>query len=108
MIPNPREKRDGVIRDHVLELLENLHRRIERLENASHISEGKEAEEFEKTLRRIQRELRAFSVFEHPSPSPPGSARDQGHSSELESSEKGVDLRTEGRRTSASSSGPLS
>lgn len=31
-IPSPREKRDGLIRDHVLELLENLHYRLERLE----------------------------------------------------------------------------
>jgi hypothetical protein len=31
-IPSPREKREGLIRDHVLELTEDLHRRIERLE----------------------------------------------------------------------------
>jgi len=31
-IPSPQEKREGLIRDHVLGLLENLHRRIERLE----------------------------------------------------------------------------
>jgi hypothetical protein len=31
-IPSPCEKREALIRDHVLVLLENLHRRIERLE----------------------------------------------------------------------------
>ena len=31
-IPSPREKRDGIIRDHTLGLLENLHRRLERIE----------------------------------------------------------------------------
>jgi hypothetical protein len=31
-IPSPQEKREGLIRDHILGLVENLHRRIERLE----------------------------------------------------------------------------
>ena len=31
-IPSPTEKRDGIIHDHTLELLENLHRRLERIE----------------------------------------------------------------------------
>lgn len=31
-IPSPTEKRDGIIRDHTLGLLENLHRRLERIE----------------------------------------------------------------------------
>lgn len=31
-IPSPQEKRDGIIRDHTLGLLENLHRRLERIE----------------------------------------------------------------------------
>ena len=31
-IPSPQEKRDGIIRDHTLSLLENLHRRLERIE----------------------------------------------------------------------------
>lgn len=31
-IPSPQEKREGLIRDHVLELLENLHHRLERVE----------------------------------------------------------------------------
>lgn len=31
-IPSPQEKREGLIRDHVMGLVENLHRRIARLE----------------------------------------------------------------------------
>jgi hypothetical protein len=31
-IPSPQEKREGLIRDNVLKLLENLHHRLERLE----------------------------------------------------------------------------
>jgi hypothetical protein len=31
-IPSPQEKREGLIRDHVLRLLENLHLRLMRLE----------------------------------------------------------------------------
>ena len=31
-IPSPQEKRDGIIRDHTLGLLENLHQRLERVE----------------------------------------------------------------------------
>lgn len=34
-IPSPQEKRDGLIRDHALGLLENLHLRLARLERAS-------------------------------------------------------------------------
>lgn len=34
-IPTPQEKRDGLIRDHALGLLENLHQRLARLERAS-------------------------------------------------------------------------
>ena len=34
-IPSPQEKRDGLIRDHALGLLENLHQRLARLERAS-------------------------------------------------------------------------
>ena len=33
-IPSPQEKRDGLIRDHALGLLENLHQRLARLERA--------------------------------------------------------------------------
>ena len=34
-IPSPQEKREGLIRDHALGLLENLHQRLARLERAS-------------------------------------------------------------------------
>jgi hypothetical protein len=33
--PSPQDKRDGLIRDHALGLLENLHQRLARLERAS-------------------------------------------------------------------------
>jgi hypothetical protein len=52
-IPSPREKREGVIRDHVLGLLENLHRRIERLERKAGLPAA-EAEAFEALFERIQ------------------------------------------------------
>ena len=52
-IPSPREKREGVIRDHVLGLLENLHRRIERLEHKAGLP-AKEAEAFAVLFKRIQ------------------------------------------------------
>ena len=55
MIPTPQEKRDGVIRDHVLELLENLHGRIGRLERGFLLSE-EEAREFERVFERMRRE----------------------------------------------------
>jgi hypothetical protein len=52
-IPSPREKREGVIRDHVLGLLENLHRRIARLECKAGLPAEK-AEAFAALLERIQ------------------------------------------------------
>ena len=52
-IPSPREKREGVIRDHVLGLLENLHRRIERLEYRAGLPAG-EAEVFAALFKRIK------------------------------------------------------
>lgn len=55
MIPNRQERRDGVIRDHVLELLENLHFRIRRLERGSLVGEDDGAG-FERLLDRIRRE----------------------------------------------------
>ena len=51
-IPSPREKREGVIRDHVLGLLENLHRRIERLERKAGLP-AEEAEAFAALFKRI-------------------------------------------------------
>ena len=54
-VPSPAEKRDAVIRDHVLELLENLHVRLERLEQGLFVSEV-ERTEFGAILERIRRE----------------------------------------------------
>ncbi len=34
-IPSPQEKRDGLIRDHILALLKNIHRRLTALEQKS-------------------------------------------------------------------------
>ncbi len=44
-IPLPREKREGLIRDHILGLVENLHQRIERLERKVGLPD-KESEAF--------------------------------------------------------------
>ena len=52
-IPSPREKREGLIRDYVLELVENLHRRIERLEREAELPTI-EAETFKSLFQRIQ------------------------------------------------------
>ncbi len=52
-IPSPQEKRDGLIRDHALGLLENLHRRLTRLEQKSGLPPG-EAEAFTALLTRMK------------------------------------------------------
>ena len=52
-IPAPQEKREGLIRDHVLGLLENLHRRIERLECKAGLPVA-EAEIFTKIVGRMR------------------------------------------------------
>jgi transposase len=52
-IPSPREKREGLIRDHVLELVENLNRRIERLEREVE-SPLEETKVFAELIRRIR------------------------------------------------------
>ena len=52
-IPSPREKREGIIRDHVLGLLENLHRRLIRLELETGLP-AEEAKVFEALFMRIQ------------------------------------------------------
>lgn len=54
-IPTPQEKRDGVIRDHALDLLANLHDRLRGIEAALNISEER-ALEFETLMHRIRRE----------------------------------------------------
>jgi hypothetical protein len=52
-IPSPREKREGLIRDHVLGLLENLHRRIEHLEREAMLP-IEAAEAFNSMFQRIE------------------------------------------------------
>lgn len=52
-IPSPREKREGLICDHILGLVENLHRRIERLERKFRLPD-EEAEAFTTLFKRIQ------------------------------------------------------
>ena len=52
-IPSPQEKREGLIRDHVLGLLENLHRRIERLECEARLP-AVEAEIFTEIVGRMR------------------------------------------------------
>ena len=52
-IPTPQEKRDGLIRDHALGLLENLHQRLARLERASKLPAA-EAEAFTALLARMR------------------------------------------------------
>ena len=51
-IPSPTEKRDGVIRNHVLDMLANLDERLQRIEEAtgllSELSDG-----FRETMVRI-------------------------------------------------------
>ncbi|MHB1461990.1 MAG: VrlD [Armatimonadota bacterium] len=52
LIPSPSEKRDGAIRNHVLDLLANLDERIRRIEEAVRMSVGL-AEEFAGVMERI-------------------------------------------------------
>ena len=54
-IPSPQEKREGLIRDHILGLVENLHRRIERLEREAGLPAG-EAEAFNALLKCMKSE----------------------------------------------------
>ena len=51
-IPSPREKREGVIRDHILGMVENLHRRIERLEHEAGLPD-KESEAFAELFNHL-------------------------------------------------------
>jgi len=54
-IPSPREKREGLIRDHALELLANLDARLRRIEEALGLpQEG--ARTFAGVMARIRRE----------------------------------------------------
>lgn len=54
-IPSPKEKREGVIHNHVLDLLANLDARIRQLESACGISPDL-ADELKALMTRIQRE----------------------------------------------------
>ena len=55
LIPSPQEKREGVLRDHALDLLANLDARLGRIE-AEHGIAPEEAEEFRALMARIRRE----------------------------------------------------
>jgi hypothetical protein len=54
-IPSPSEKRDGVIRNHVLDLLANLDARIRQLEHAAGVSPDL-ADQFTDMMALIERE----------------------------------------------------
>ncbi len=54
-IPSPSEKRDGVIRNHVLDLLANLDERLRRIEGAVALPTDL-AEEFALAMNRIRQE----------------------------------------------------
>lgn len=54
-IPSPSEKRDGVIRNNVLDLLANLDARLRRIEAAGGLPTDL-ADEFAGTMARIQHE----------------------------------------------------
>ena len=54
-IPSPQEKRDGVLRDHTLELLANLDARMRRIEEL-HGIEPEAAEAFSELMALIRRE----------------------------------------------------
>lgn len=57
-IPPPQEKREALVRDHVLKLVENLHQRIERLEQKAGLQSG-EAKALAVLLSQIQTEERS-------------------------------------------------
>ena len=54
-IPTPQEKRDGSLRDHALDLLQNLHLRVEMIEHCLGLHPCL-ADEFRGVLQRIARE----------------------------------------------------
>jgi len=54
-IPTPAEKRDGVLRDHALGLLWNLHERLRRLENGLGMDPAL-GDEFDGLVVRIESE----------------------------------------------------
>jgi hypothetical protein len=52
-IPSPQEKREGLIRDHLFGMLENINFRLERLEHVVGLS-GAEAKAFTELLNRMK------------------------------------------------------
>lgn len=54
-IPTPQEKRDGILRDHALDLLQNLHLRVEMIEHCLGLHPCL-ADEFRAVLQKIARE----------------------------------------------------
>ncbi len=54
-IPSPQEKREAVLRDHALDLLQNLHLRVEMIEHCLGLHLCL-ADEFRGVLRKIARE----------------------------------------------------
>ena len=63
LIPTPTEKREAIVRDHVLDLLEILDRRIRRIEESFGLSSG-EAEDFADRLERLRAEERSIEVIQ--------------------------------------------
>ena len=55
LIPSPREKREGVLRDHALDLLANLDARLRGIEGELGLS-SEDAEAFRTVMARIRRE----------------------------------------------------
>ena len=54
-IPSPQEKREGILRDHTLRMLENLDARLKRIEEELGLPPN-EANAFSKVMARIHRE----------------------------------------------------
>jgi hypothetical protein len=76
-IPSPKEKREGLIRDHTLSLLENLHQRLERIERLGGLplDEARQCRELieriaaeEAQTRSINEELLAAGECHQPLP----------------------------------------
>ena len=55
LIPSPQEKREGILRDHALDLLANLDARLGRIEAHLGLSSD-ETDQFREVMARIRRE----------------------------------------------------
>ncbi len=55
LIPSPQEKREGMLRDHALDLLANLDARLRRIEDAHGLTSD-ETDHFREVMVRIRRE----------------------------------------------------